>query len=154
METQGYAAVKVQREQCGRRAEHLRSPTAAHVSSLSIIHHHQTYVNVMMYNVTLRFDTLYSARYTSGSDGCLSAWRFFLEGEAFHMAQTLDGTRWLSQQEIAAETGFSITKVRNVVQVLASVDQITVRIDPQDGKSRLVRESDLGLVTKALNRGA
>jgi hypothetical protein len=30
----------------------------------------------------------------------------------------------------------------------------TVRIDPQDGKSRLVRESDLGLVTKALHRGA
>jgi hypothetical protein len=70
------------------------------------------------------------------------------------MPQTIEGIHWLSQQEIADMTGFSITKVRNVVQVLASVDQINVRIDPRDGKSRLVREDDLDLIRKALNRGA
>jgi DNA-binding GntR family transcriptional regulator len=70
------------------------------------------------------------------------------------MPQTIEGIHWLSQQEIADLTGFSITKVRNVVQVLASVDQIIVRIDPRDGKSRLVRENDLDLIRKALNRGA
>jgi hypothetical protein len=70
------------------------------------------------------------------------------------MPQTIEGIHWLSQQEIADLTGFSITKVRNVVQVLASVDQIIVRIDPRDGKSRLVREDDLDLIRKALNRGA
>jgi hypothetical protein len=70
------------------------------------------------------------------------------------MPQNYDGVRWLTQQEIASTTGFSITKVRNVVQVLDAVDQITTRIDPQDGKSRLVRESDLDIIRKALNRGA
>lgn len=70
------------------------------------------------------------------------------------MPQTIEGMHWLSQQEIADTTGFSITKVRNVVQVLSSVDQIVVRIDPRDGKSRLVREDDLDLIRKALNRGA
>jgi len=70
------------------------------------------------------------------------------------MAQTIDGVRWLTQQEIAATTGFSITKVRSVVQVLDAIDQIVTRIDPQDGKSRLIRESDLDIIRKALNRGA
>lgn len=70
------------------------------------------------------------------------------------MPQTFDGVRWLTQQEIANMTGFSITKVRNVVQVLESVDQITTRIDPQDGKSKLIRDTDLELIKRALNRGA
>lgn len=50
-------------------------------------------------------------------------------------------------------TGFAISKVRSVVQVLDAVDQIETRIDPKDGKSRLVRESDLDIIKKALNRG-
>ena len=70
------------------------------------------------------------------------------------MPQIIEGTRWLTQQEIADITSFSITKVRNVVQVLESVDQIVTRIDPRDGKSKLIRESDLELIRKALNRGA
>jgi hypothetical protein len=74
--------------------------------------------------------------------------------EEYHMPVTVDGVRWMTQQEIATTTGFSITKVRNVVQVLESVDQIVTRIDPQDGKSKLVRDSDLELIRKALNRGA
>jgi hypothetical protein len=70
------------------------------------------------------------------------------------MTQKIDGITWLTQQEIADTTGFSIVKVRNVVQVLDAVDQIGTRIDPRDGKSKLVRESDLDLIRKALNRGA
>jgi hypothetical protein len=70
------------------------------------------------------------------------------------MPLNIDGTRWLTQQEIATMTGFSIMKVRNVVQVLEAVDQIATRINPQDGKSKLVRESDLDVIKKALNRGA
>jgi hypothetical protein len=70
------------------------------------------------------------------------------------MPLNFDGTRWLTQQEIAAMTGFSIMKVRNVVQVLEAVDQISTRINPQDGKSKLVRESDLEVIKRALNRGA
>jgi hypothetical protein len=70
------------------------------------------------------------------------------------MAQVIDNTRWLTQQEISDLTRFSITKVRNVVQVLEAVDQIVTRIDPQDGKSKLVREDSLDIIKKALNRGA
>jgi hypothetical protein len=70
------------------------------------------------------------------------------------MPQTIDGVRWLTQQEIATTTGFSINKVRSVVQVLDAVDQITTRIDPQDGRSKLIREGDLEIIKKALNRGA
>jgi hypothetical protein len=70
------------------------------------------------------------------------------------MPQTIDGTRWLTQQEIATMTGFSIIRVRNVVQVLEAVDQINTRIDPQDGKSKLIRDSDLDIIRRALNRGA
>lgn len=73
--------------------------------------------------------------------------------EKENMPQTLDGIRWLTQQEIATTTGFSIMKVRNVVQVLEAIDQITTRIDPQDGKTKLVRETDLEIIRRALNRG-
>jgi hypothetical protein len=70
------------------------------------------------------------------------------------MSQTIEGTTWLTLQEIADITHFSIIRVRNVVQVLSAVDQIVARVDPKDGKSKLVRENDLDLIRKALNRGA
>jgi DNA-binding transcriptional regulator GbsR (MarR family) len=69
------------------------------------------------------------------------------------MAETIDGTNWLTLTEISTQTKFSISRVRNVVQVLESIEAIKTRIDPQDGKSKLVREGDLGVVIKALNRG-
>jgi hypothetical protein len=47
-----------------------------------------------------------------------------------------------------------LLRLLNSAQVLDAVDQIATRIDPQDGKSRLVRESDLDIIKKALNRGA
>jgi hypothetical protein len=72
----------------------------------------------------------------------------------YRMPQTIDGVRWLTQQEVSFMTGFSINKVRNVVQVLDAVDQIATRLDPKDGRSRLVRENDLDIIKKALNRGA
>jgi hypothetical protein len=71
----------------------------------------------------------------------------------YSVPQTIGSVQWLTQHEISTMTGFAISKVRSVVQVLDAVDQIETRIDPKDGKSRLVRESDLDIIKKALNRG-
>ncbi len=69
------------------------------------------------------------------------------------MPQTIDGARWLTQQEIATKTGYTVTRVRSAVQILEATDQIKTRIDRRDGRSKLIRESDLEIVTRALNRG-